>query len=332
MSFYNLRVVNSVICSYEAHGLSENRLCLCMQVWGCTGTEKNVCQVTRTKNMVHQGWGSRILQTDISAASGHFCLSSKMTMLRSRWSSKVGARPCNVSFECTAWMWIGCLPNELVFWNPNQMRTHAKRNCWPSNQGSFTREMWSQQTQLFNLLRPHMRTKCQLSDSFWFVRKSDKISKRQAEFVTDNATAKQRRVRNLCATESHTVSSSWSYISTRWNTCGIDPEQDANSVDSTKHVQKTELSGKYVHEIQTICESLQAQVSNIKFRDQEINWFSEEVDWTHGLWRNLPLCMTEFPINSVHKCTYSVMRFRVLADFFASKISFKVRNIDHIAT
>ena len=40
-----------------------------------------------------------------------------------------------------------------------------------------------------------------------------------------------------------------------------------------------------VQKIQTFFESVQAQISNFRLRDQEIGGLSEQVDWTDGCWR-----------------------------------------------
>ena len=37
--------------------------------------------------------------------------------------------------------------------------------------------------------------------------------------------------------------------------------------------------------IETICETMQAQISNLKYRDQEIHGLEEAVGWTSGHWR-----------------------------------------------
>ena len=52
----------------------------------------------------------------------------------------------------------------------------------------------------------------ELPASFSFVQKSDKMSERQAEPITESATAEQWPVRNLCACDPHSVSSSSSSI------------------------------------------------------------------------------------------------------------------------
>ncbi len=64
---------------------------------------------------------------------------------------------------------------------------------------------------------------------------------RQVEPIKENATAEQGPAHNLCASDLHSVRPSSSSINPWRNTAGRDPEQDANSVHSTKHVQKTQL-------------------------------------------------------------------------------------------
>ena len=106
--------------------------------------------------------------------------------------------------------------------------------------GSFSRERWSQLTQFFNLTTPHVHLNSHSSALFTFLQKTHKMSKREAEPITESATAKQRPVRNHCADDLHSASSSSSSLSPRRNTA----EQDANSVDSTcmcrkRHSEKT---------------------------------------------------------------------------------------------
>ena len=44
-----------------------------------------------------------------------------------------------------------------------------------------------------------------------------------------------------------------------------------------------------VRKIETIVETVQAKISNLKYRDQEIYGPEEAVDWTSGHWRNCSL-------------------------------------------
>ena len=46
-----------------------------------------------------------------------------------------------------------------------------------------------------------------------------------------------------------------------------------------------------VQKIQTILEKVQAQISNLEFRHQEICALSEQVDWTDCHWRNYSLLL-----------------------------------------
>ena len=66
-------------------------------------------------------------------------------------------------------------------------------------EGSFSREKWSQWTQLLNLMTPHLDTNSHFSVLFSSVQEDDTMSKRHAEPITQSATAKQRLVRNLSA-------------------------------------------------------------------------------------------------------------------------------------
>ena len=107
--------------------------------------------------------------------------------------------------------------------------------------GSFTRERWRQLTQLFMLMIPHTHF-CIHSLVFSFVQKDDRMSKRLPELVTKSATAKQRLVRNFCAYSHHSLSSSSSSIYPMQNPAGRNSDQDANGVDSQKHLQRTQHS------------------------------------------------------------------------------------------
>ena len=44
-----------------------------------------------------------------------------------------------------------------------------------------------------------------------------------------------------------------------------------------------------VQKIPTIFETVQTQVRNLKFRDQDIHGLSEQVNWADGHWRNYSL-------------------------------------------
>ena len=68
------------------------------------------------------------------------------------------------------------------------------------NEGSFTRERWTQRTHLFILMTPQMHS-CSRSLVLSPVQKGDKMSKRPPELITESAT--ERPVRNLCASSHH---------------------------------------------------------------------------------------------------------------------------------
>ena len=99
----------------------------------------------------------------------------------------------------------------------------------------------SQLTHLFNVMTPHLQTTSQLSVLFSSVQKDDKMSRRQAEPITESAAAKQRPVRILCAYAPHAASSSPSSSANSWlNRAGRDHEQETNRPDSS--VQKSQSS------------------------------------------------------------------------------------------
>ena len=64
---------------------------------------------------------------------------------------------------------------------------------------------------------------------------------------------------------------------------------------ATVHFRKSEddfkrvIQNTEVQKIQTIFETVQAQISNLKNRDHEIHGFDERVDWTRGQWMTYSL-------------------------------------------
>ena len=54
--------------------------------------------------------------------------------------------------------------------------------------------------------------------------------------------------------------------------------------DDTRIIQKVE-----VQKIQTVLETVQVQISNLKLHDEEINGLPKQVDWTDGHWRKYSL-------------------------------------------
>ena len=105
----------------------------------------------------------------------------------------------------------------------------SKRIADKLTKGSFTRERWTQLTQLFNLMTPHTNS-CSLPLVFSSGQKDDKMSKRLAE--------------RTCVYDPHSASSSSSSINPRQNMVRRGPEQDTNTVNSQNQVQKTQSSGK----------------------------------------------------------------------------------------
>ena len=81
----------------------------------------------------------------------------------------------------------------LKYVNTNQQIADILTN------GSFSRERWSQLTHLFNLLTPHSQTSSYFSVLFSPAQKDDRMSKRNAEPITESDTAKRKPVRNLSA-------------------------------------------------------------------------------------------------------------------------------------
>ena len=64
--------------------------------------------------------------------------------------------------------------------------------------------------------------------------------------------------------------------------------------------------------IQTIFETLQAQISNLKLHEQENCWFSEQVDWTDVVIGRMIHYLTDQFLSSFYvKYTYSVILFCV---------------------
>ena len=110
--------------------------------------------------------------------------------------------------------------------------------------GSFTRESWTQLTQLFFFLKTPCTHSCCHSLVFSSVQKDDKMSKRLPEPSTESAAAKQRPVRKLRAESHRSSSSSSCSVNPMQNLAGRDCERDANRVDSQSHVQKTKYSAK----------------------------------------------------------------------------------------
>ena len=67
-----------------------------------------------------------------------------------------------------------------------------------------------------------------------------------------------------------------------------------------------------VQNIQTIFETLQAQISNLTLHEQEKSWFSEQVDWTDVvIGRMIHYLTDQFLSSSNVKYTYSVILFCV---------------------
>ena len=101
--------------------------------------------------------------------------------------------------------------HKLGFRHPNQKNNTSKADI--VTKGPCCRDRWLQLTQLFNPVTPHMHS-CSHALVFSFEqKKDDKMSKRLPEPVTENASAKQRPVRNVCAYRQHSSSSSSSSIS-----------------------------------------------------------------------------------------------------------------------
>ena len=73
----------------------------------------------------------------------------------------------------------------LKYVNTNQQIADILTN------GSFSRERWSQLTHLFNLITPHSQTSSYFSVLFSPAQKDDRMSKRNAEPITESDTAKR---------------------------------------------------------------------------------------------------------------------------------------------
>ena len=167
-------------------------------------------------------------QTHWSPANGHLALHSKITMLWSRWSSKAEGRLWDTSPDRP---WFDRMNLDLGFQIKHVNTSQQVVDIL--TEASFSRERWSQLTRLLNLKTPHMHTHSHLSASF-FVLDTKAIR-------CLSVTVEQGPAHNLCASDLRSVRPSSSSINPWRNTAGRDPEQDANSVHSTKHVQKTQL-------------------------------------------------------------------------------------------
>ena len=98
----------------------------------------------------------------------------------------------------------------------------------------------------FNHITPHSHTDSHLSALFLSVLTDNKMSQRQAEPITESATAKQRPVRNLCAYDLHSASSSSRSCNSLRNIAGRDPEQDAKRVDSRMQITQSSNADRTV--------------------------------------------------------------------------------------
>ena len=95
--------------------------------------------------------------------------------------------------------------------------------------------------------------------------------------------------------------------------------------------------------IETIFETVQAQISTLKHRDHETHGLGEEVDWTSGHWRNYSLpdhrIATQFSshmffsvnrISVLSEHVKIILRHQKLGQTIASENSSKAQNIDYI--
>ena len=101
MSFNNSSAVDRVLCPFQAHGLSENSLCMCTQVWGCTGTENSV-HALKTECIRGQVRAPLLRKRD-SALPAHSARSSKSQLrsnsTRSAASGHQECLPCPDSWN-----------------------------------------------------------------------------------------------------------------------------------------------------------------------------------------------------------------------------------------
>ena len=109
--------------------------------------------------------------------------------------------------------------------------------------------------------------------------------KASSRIITERATAKQRLVRNLCKYDLKSASSSSSSINPRRNTAGRDPEQDSNRVDSTKHAQNKQLSGK-----DTV--KLSSTETSVALKREECEQYTSHVTFSPSQRARLMLCDT----------------------------------------
>ena len=92
--------------------------------------------------------------------------------------------------------------------NPKTYVNTSKHIADTLTKDSFTRERWTQLTNLLNFTTPHVRSCSHFSVLFLSVQNDDRTSKYQAETITESAAANQRPVHNLCAYAPHAASSS----------------------------------------------------------------------------------------------------------------------------
>ena len=94
---------------------------------------------------------------------------------------------------------------------------------------AVTHERRSQLTYLFNVMTSHMSPCIRFSVSFSSMLKGDKMTNRHAELITESVIVKQRSVRNLCAYDPHSTSSS-SSTNPQANRAVITSEQEDYSL------------------------------------------------------------------------------------------------------
>ena len=155
------------------------------------------------------------LQTHTSAANGHLGLSSTITLLWSRWSSKARGRPRDISQTHRVnldWLfdWFS------RFWIQVKKRRHHQPVvlAWKA----VTVDTF---VQSYDTTHAHQQPVISFLLFFAEMRQDVKASSR---IITERATAKQRLVRNLCKYDLKSASSSSSSINPRRNTAGRVPE------------------------------------------------------------------------------------------------------------
>ena len=131
-------------------------------------------------------------------------------------------------------------PERLGSWNPDQICQQLTAVIFTKR--SSTREKWTQLTQLFTFMTPHMHFHSH-SLVFSSAQKDDKMSNRLAELITESATATKGRCVLYAYNPSARRSSSIS-INPMPRLAGRDPDQDTNRVDSHNSSTENAILGK----------------------------------------------------------------------------------------